>query len=170
MPESSSLASSILRPDRFPDNPRQQFLFALPNRQVLEFFFGRCATARLPQEAKKTITSIQPAFVGTSSKNGKPNVSPKGSFRVLDDEHVAFAEIASPNTIANLRENPQVEVLVFDPATWGGCRIRGKAEILESGDLFESFKAQFAPLKMNVRAAVKIAVEDVGIMPPMKTG
>jgi predicted pyridoxine 5'-phosphate oxidase superfamily flavin-nucleotide-binding protein len=170
MRESSSLASLILRPDRFPDNPRQQFLFALPNRQVLEFFFRRCATAGLPQEAKKTITSIHPAFVGTSGKNGKPNVSPKGSFRVLDDEHVAFAEIASPNTIANLRENPQVEVLVFDPATWGGCRIRGKAEIFESGELFESFKAQFAPLKMNVRSAVKIAVEDVVVMPPMKTG
>jgi predicted pyridoxine 5'-phosphate oxidase superfamily flavin-nucleotide-binding protein len=93
---------------------------------VLEFFFRRCATARLPQEAKKTIASIQPAFVGTASKNGKPNVSPKGSFRVLYDEHVAFAEIASPNTIANLGENPQVEVLVFDPATWGGAESEGK--------------------------------------------
>lgn len=116
------------------------------------------------------ISAIQPAFVATASKNGKPNVSPKGSFRVLDDEHVAFAEIASPGTIANLKENPQVEVMVFDPATWGGCRIRGKAEILESGDLFESFKSQFAPLKMKVHSAIKIAVEDVAIMPPMKTG
>ena len=137
---------------------------------MLEFLFRRCATAILPQEAKKMIAAIQPAFVATASKNGKPNVSPKGSFRVLDDEHVAFAEIASPGTIANLKENPQVEVIVFDPATWGGCRIRGKAEIIESGDLFESFKSQFAPLKMKVHSAIKIAVEDVAIMPPMKTG
>ena len=59
---------------------------------------------------------------------------------------------------------------MFDPATWGGCRIRGKAEILESGDLFESFKTQFAPLKMKVHFAIKIAVQDVAMMPPMKTG
>lgn len=108
--------------------------------------------------------------MATASKTGTPNVSPKGSLRVIDDEHVAFAEIASPNTLANLKENPQVTVIVFDPATWGGCRIRGKAEIVESGDLFESFKAQFAPLKMKVHFAIKVAVEDVAIMPPMKTG
>ncbi|MBM4444185.1 MAG: pyridoxamine 5'-phosphate oxidase family protein [Chloroflexi bacterium] len=129
----------------------------------------RCATARLPEEAKKIISSVQPAFVATASKNGKPNASPKGSLRVLDDEHVAFAEIASPKTLANLKENPQVAIMVFDPATWGGCRIEGKAEILDSGDLLESFKAQFAPLKMKVRYAIKVAVEEVSIMPPMKT-
>jgi predicted pyridoxine 5'-phosphate oxidase superfamily flavin-nucleotide-binding protein len=131
---------------------------------------GRCATATLSEEAKKIIAATQPAFVATASKNGKPNVSPKGSFKVVDDQHVAFAEIASPGTIANIRENPQVEVMVFSPDTWGGCRIRGRAEIIESGDLVESFKAQFAPMKMKVRSVVKIAVEEVLIMPPMKAG
>ncbi len=126
--------------------------------------------AKLSEEAKKMIKEVIPALVATASKKGKPNVSPKGSFRVLDDEHVAFAEMASPNTIANLKENPQVAVLVFDPDTWGGCRISGKAEILESGDLVDSFKAQFAPLKMEVRSVVKIAVENVAMMPPLKAG
>lgn len=126
--------------------------------------------AKIPEEARTIIGSVIPAFVATASKNGKPNVSPKGSFRVLDDEHVVFAEMASPQTIANLKENPQVAVMVFDPNTWGGCRIKGKAEIIESGDLFDSFKAQFAPLKMEVNAVLKIAVEETTIMPPMKAG
>ena len=60
--------------------------------------------------------------------------------------------------------------MVFSPETWGGCRIKGRAEILESGDLVESFRAQFAPMKMKVRSAVKIAVDEVVIMPPMKAG
>ncbi|MDM7998863.1 MAG: pyridoxamine 5'-phosphate oxidase family protein [Dehalococcoidia bacterium] len=124
----------------------------------------------MSEEAKRIVSATTPAFVATASKNGRPNVSPKGSFKVIDDEHVAFAEIASPNTIANIRENPQVEVLVFNPDTWGGCRIRGRAEILESGDLVESFRAQFAPMKMRVRSVVKIAVEEVVMMPPMKAG
>ena len=126
--------------------------------------------AKLPEEAKRIISGVVPAFVATASKNGKPNVSPKGSFRVLDDEHVVFAEIASPQTIANIRENPQVSVLVFDPDTWGGCRISGKAQIIESGELLDSFKAQFAPLKMEVHSVVKVKVEHTVIMPPMKAG
>ncbi len=60
--------------------------------------------------------------------------------------------------------------MVFSPDTWGGCRIKGTAEILESGDLVESFKAQFAPMKMTVRSVIKVAVEEVFIMPPMKAG
>jgi predicted pyridoxine 5'-phosphate oxidase superfamily flavin-nucleotide-binding protein len=126
--------------------------------------------AKLPEEAKKIISGVVPAFVATASKNGKPNVSPKGSFRVLDDEHVVFAEMASPQTIANIRENPQVSVLVFDPDTWGGCRVSGKAQIIESGELLDSFKAQFAPMKMEVHSVVKVKVEHTAIMPPMKTG
>ena len=126
--------------------------------------------AKLPEEAKRIISGVVPAFVATASKNGKPNVSPKGSFRVLDDEHVVFAEIASPQTIANIRENPQVSVLVFDPDTFGGCRISGKAQIIESGELLDSFKAQFAPMKMEVHSVVKVKVEHTAIMPPMKTG
>jgi predicted pyridoxine 5'-phosphate oxidase superfamily flavin-nucleotide-binding protein len=130
----------------------------------------RCATVKLSEEAKRIIAATQPAFVATASRTGKPNVSPKGSFKVVDDEHVAFAEIASPGTIANIKENPLVEILVFNPETFGGCRIRGKAEILEAGDLVESFRSQFAPMKMKVRSAVRVTVDEVVIMPPMKAG
>jgi len=126
--------------------------------------------AKLSEQAKKIISDIVPAFIATAGKNGKPNVSPKGSFRVIDDEHVAFAEMMSPKTLANLKENPQVAALVLDPNTWGGVRLHGRAEILESGPLVDSFKAQFAPLKMTVHCVVKVAVEEVTIMPPMKGG
>ena len=164
------MPASILSLAGLAGNPRslRRLPFKAADAKILSV--RRCATAKLSKEAKRIIAATQPAFVATASKNGKPNVSPKGSFKVLDDEHVAFAEIASPNTIANIRENPQVEVMVFDPNTWGGCRIKGKAEILESGDLVETFKAQFAPMKMKVRSVIKVAVEEVVIMPPMKAG
>ena len=102
-----------------------------------------------------------PALIATASKQGKPNVSIKGSFRVLDDEHVVFADIASPRTMANLSENPQLAAIVFDPATRKGCRIWGKAEIVDSGDLFDSMSAAFAAKKMEVKHLVKVTVEDV---------
>ena len=118
--------------------------------------------AKLSEEAKKAIAEFGVALVATASKDGKPNVSPKGSFRVLDDEHVIFADIASPRTMANLRENPQLSVMVFDPATRKGCRVWGKAvEILDSGSLFDTSSAEFAKMKMEVKHLVKVAVDEV---------
>jgi predicted pyridoxine 5'-phosphate oxidase superfamily flavin-nucleotide-binding protein len=111
--------------------------------------------AKLTDEAKKMIADHGPALIATASKQGKPNVSIKGSFRVLDDEHVVFADIASPRTMANLRENPQLAAIVFDPATRKGCRIWGKAEIVDS------MSAVFAAKKMEVKHLVKVTVEDV---------
>jgi len=44
-------------------------------------------------------------YVATASKTGKPNVSAKGSLRVIDVEHVLFADVASPRTIANIKKS-----------------------------------------------------------------
>jgi len=118
--------------------------------------------AKLSEEAKKAIAEFGAALVATASKDGKPNVSLKGSFRVLDDEHVIFADIASPRTMANLGENLQLSAIVFDPATRKGCRVWGKAvEILDSGDLFDTISAEFAPMGMKVNHIVKVAVDEV---------
>ena len=118
--------------------------------------------AKLTEEAKKAIAEFGAALVATASKDGKPNVSLKGSFRVLDDEHVIFADIASPRTMANLRENPQLSVMVFDPSTCKGCRVWGKAvEILDSGSLFDTISAEFAAKGMKVNHIVKVAVDEV---------
>jgi hypothetical protein len=61
---------------------------------------------KLTDEAKKAIKEIRPPLVVTANASGQPNVSAKGSLRVLDDEQVVFADIASPGTVANIRENP----------------------------------------------------------------
>ncbi|MEA2086013.1 MAG: pyridoxamine 5'-phosphate oxidase family protein [Chloroflexota bacterium] len=117
--------------------------------------------AKLSEEARKIIAEFGPALIATASKEGKPNVSPKGSFRVLDDEHVVFANIASPRTMANLKENPQLTAIAFDRSTRKGCRIWGKAEVLTSGGLFDSISAEFAPMGMKVKQLVRVAVEEV---------
>ncbi len=118
--------------------------------------------AKLSEEAKKVVGELGPALVATASKDGKPNVSPKGSFRVLDDEHIIFADINSPRTMANLGENPQLSAIVFDRSTRKGCRIWGKAvEISDSGDLFDKVSAEYAPRGMKVKHVVKVAVDEV---------
>jgi len=115
---------------------------------------------KLSEEAKKIISEIHPALVATTGKDGKPNVSPKGSFQVIDDEHIAFADVASPRTVANLKENPKITAIVFDPSTRKGCRIWGKAEILEKGELFDKVSAQLSARGMKANHVIKITVEE----------
>jgi predicted pyridoxine 5'-phosphate oxidase superfamily flavin-nucleotide-binding protein len=115
---------------------------------------------KLSDSVKETIAEIRPAIIATASKDGKPNVSAKGSFRVLDDDHVVFADISSPRTIANLKENPQVSVLVVHPKSMRGCRIWGKGEVLDSGELFDEMSKEFTERNLKVNHVVKVTVEE----------
>jgi uncharacterized protein len=62
---------------------------------------------------------------------------PKGTTAVWDDEHLIFADICSPNTIANLRQNPVVEINVVDTLSRKGYRFKGVATIVSEGPQFE---------------------------------
>ena len=117
--------------------------------------------AKLSNEVKTMIAEIRPGIIATASKDGKPNASAKGSFRVLDDNHVIFADINSPRTIANLRENPYVSILVVHRRTLKGCRIWGKDEILNSGPLFDQMNKEFVEKGLKVNHVVKITVDKV---------
>ena len=117
--------------------------------------------AKLTEEAKQLIGELRPGLVATASKDGKPNLSAKGSFRVADDEHVAFADILSPRTTANLKENPQISIMAFSDVPRKGIRIWGKAEVLNSGELFDAMSAEYGAKGMTVNNVVKIAVEEV---------
>jgi predicted pyridoxine 5'-phosphate oxidase superfamily flavin-nucleotide-binding protein len=118
--------------------------------------------AKLSEEAQKAIGELGPSVVATANKDGKPNVSLKGSFRVLDDEHILFADINSPRTTANLKENPQLSAIVFDAANRKGCRVWGKAvEILDNGNLFDTISAEYSAKGMKVKHVVKVKVDEV---------
>ncbi len=73
-------------------------------------------------------------FVATVNADGTPNLSPKGTFAIVDAATVAFAEIRSPGTLRNLAANPAVEVNFVDPFTRRGCRLFGRARIVRRGE------------------------------------
>ncbi len=81
-------------------------------------------------------------WVSTASATGVPNAVPKGSVRVLDDTHIMFADLFSLKTRANLKENPNVAVTVIDLESTQGYQIKGTAQLLESGPIFERMKEE----------------------------
>lgn len=83
----------------------------------------------LTEDMKRLIGRARLAYVATVSSNGKPNLSPKGSIRALDDRRLGFADIESPGTVENLRRNPFIEINVVDPVLRRGYRFKGTAEV-----------------------------------------
>ncbi|WIX77172.1 pyridoxamine 5'-phosphate oxidase family protein [Amycolatopsis carbonis] len=61
---------------------------------------------KISQEMTDVIEAAKLMFVASVRPDGTPNVSPKGSVRVLDAEHLIFMDIASPQTVENLRHQP----------------------------------------------------------------
>jgi len=76
-------------------------------------------------------------FIATMCADGTPNLSPKGTTKVWDDDHLVFADICSPGTIENLRSNPSIEINVVDPMVRKGYRFKGTARDFDAGDAFE---------------------------------
>ncbi len=116
--------------------------------------------AVLSVEAKDLIANIHPGLIATADKTGMPNVSAKGSLRVLDDEHVMFADVNSPRTIANLKENPVAAIIVLDAATRKGVRVWGKARVHESGPLLDQMNSGLAARNITAKHVVVVDVEE----------
>jgi len=116
----------------------------------------------ITEELKQAVAEIKPAMVATASKEGQPNVSPKGSLRVLDAQHLVFVDIRSPQTVKNLKENPYLSMMGLDSGTRKGWRVWGKAtEILTSGDLFDQFVREYKGKKIN--HVVKVSIEQASV-------
>ena len=116
--------------------------------------------APLTDDMKRIIAEQRLGFVATVNADGTPNLSPKATFRVLDDRTVAFADIRSPNTIRNTRRGSRVEVNFVDPFVRKGYRFAGMATVVDRGNgafdaLLGHFRGALAP---RMRAIVTIRV------------
>jgi predicted pyridoxine 5'-phosphate oxidase superfamily flavin-nucleotide-binding protein len=123
--------------------------------------------AVLTDEMKSFVRHQRLGYVATVSKDGSPNLSPKGSLTVWDDRHLMFADIESPHTIQNLASNPKVEVNVVDSFTRRGYRFRGNGKVLRSGPEYwkavELYKGEGADVR-RIRAIVLIEVMECGVL------
>ena len=91
----------------------------------------------LTDDMKRLIDEQRLGFFATVCADGSPNLSPKGTIAVWDDNHLAFGNIRSPRTLENLRTNPSIDINVVDPFTRQGYRFKGVASILDSGQAYE---------------------------------
>ena len=115
--------------------------------------------------AKTVIARFPLGFVATVTSDGRPHLSPKGTFLVLDDTTIAFAEIRSPDTMANLAHQAIAEVNFVDQWLRKGVRVRGPVRIVEKGSEFDSligkWRDVWGDLANRINALVLISADEI---------
>jgi hypothetical protein len=119
----------------------------------------------LTEEMKRAVDT-QLGFIATVCPDGTPNLSPKGTTAVWDDDHLVFAHIHSPGTVTNLCSNPNIEINVVDQLVRKGYRFKGTAVVDTDGHIFERgirfYEARgTAKARERIRAIVIVTVERV---------
>jgi len=121
--------------------------------------------AILTDDMKRVIREQRLGFYATVCEDGSPNLSPKGTTYVLDDDHLFFADLRSPQTVANIRRGSLVEVNIVDPLVRKGYRFKGPAAIHEPGtsrfaEGVERLRETGSRLADRVRAIVVVEVRE----------
>jgi len=110
----------------------------------------------------KEILDRQLTFVATSDKSGIPNVGPKGSTMVVDDNTLAYSESTGEKTLRNLEQNPHISVLIFDYEKKEGYQFKGTTELVKEGSLFETIsERQNKRKRPPPKVVVKITLTDI---------
>jgi uncharacterized protein len=115
-------------------------------------------------EDMRRVVDAELGFIATVCPDGTPNLSPKGSAAVWDDDHLVFCDIRSPGTVENLRSNPSIEINVVDQLVRKGYRFKGTGTVYTDGDFFERgvqfYEAQgTVKARERIRGIVIVAVE-----------
>lgn len=90
----------------------------------------------LTADMRAVIQTAHLCFAATVSPDGMPKVSPKGTIRVWDDQHLFFLDLASPGTRANLQARPWMELNVVDQLSRRGYRFFGPVTLHERDAVF----------------------------------
>ena len=111
-----------------------------------------------------------PCLLGTSTKDGHPQISPKGSIVVFNDDTLCYWERSNRSALKRLEENPHVAIFYRNAAKAassfraGVIRFYGDAKLLSSGadrdkvwELIPEAERKPDPEKKGTAVLVKLA-------------
>lgn len=82
-------------------------------------------------EVRESVERSVLCWLATSDEHGQPNVSPKEVFAVVDSQNIVVANIASPQSAKNIRENQKICLSFVDVFVQKGFKIIGTATELK---------------------------------------
>ena len=116
----------------------------------------------LTDEMKSLIGTFSAGSVATVNADGTPSVSPKATVVIIDDTTLAFGNLRSPGTLANLRINSAVEICFTDVLARKAVRVTGTAASIRKTDaareVQEAFEALWSAYVPHMSAFVVVEV------------
>jgi predicted pyridoxine 5'-phosphate oxidase superfamily flavin-nucleotide-binding protein len=115
----------------------------------------------LTDDMKRIVREQRLGYIATVCPDGTPNLSPKGTTTVWDDDHLVFADIRSPQSVHNIEHNPSVEINVVDPLVRKGYRFKGRGFVHRSDEVFQRGCQMYREMGLTseIRAVVLIRVD-----------
>lgn len=80
-------------------------------------------------------------YLGTATRDGRPQISIKGSLAVFDHETLSYWERAKRTALENITDNPQVVIFYRNPEKRINWRFHGTASVHESGEVRDKVMA-----------------------------
>ena len=117
----------------------------------------------ITEKIRKFVSQQKLGFVATVSPDGTPNLSPKGTISVLDENTLVFANIRSPQTIENLEKNPSVEINIVDPFSRRGYRFKGITKIISDGEEYNKIILSYRQngIQTTIKSIVIVNVKQI---------
>jgi predicted pyridoxine 5'-phosphate oxidase superfamily flavin-nucleotide-binding protein len=126
--------------------------------------------AKMGERVKEIFLKQQDVVLATASKEGIPNVVVVGAKKIIDDETILISDQYFDKTLANMKENPQAAVTVWEKTE--GYQIKGTVTIETLGPRFEETARWIEDLgkKFNVslksKGAVILKITDIYTISP----
>ena len=117
----------------------------------------------ITEKIGKFVSQQKLGFVATVSPNGTPNLSPKGTISVLNENTLVFANIRSPQTIENLEKNPSIEINIVDLFSRRGYRFKGIAKIISDGEEYNKILLSYKQngIQTTIKSIVMVNVKQI---------
>lgn len=130
------------------------------SRRLADLWQQMLIHGELAEDEQAFIASRDFFFLSTVDAEGKPTVSYKGGaagfVRVLDPKTIAFPGYDGNGmflSAGNIAQNPPVGLLFIDFETPHRLRMQGRAELVRSGELVESFPGAAYAVRIAVTEA-----------------
>ncbi|WP_299124793.1 pyridoxamine 5'-phosphate oxidase family protein [uncultured Winogradskyella sp.] len=119
----------------------------------------------LTKDIKEYVDKSVLCWLATVSVENVPNVSPKEIFNYFETDKIIIANIASPQTVRNIKDNQNVCVSFIDILKQKGFQIKGKAKIITGIDSkfseMENILTEMTEGKFPFRTITEISIEQV---------
>jgi hypothetical protein len=79
------------------------------------------------------------AFIATADAVGAPHIACAGKINVEAGDHLAVTEWFCPGTVANLQENKNISIAVWDKHTDTGLQVLGRVESIQDMAILDGY-------------------------------